>query len=80
MICAMESRRNPCGAVWRDGLCYRHWHETIGAIEGAGLPSRKPVQDRVLSSHPGGVWIGQTAGRQERAIAASVAARKSRQT
>lgn len=71
--CARERSWKACGAVWRDGLCYLHWHEQFAVIEGAGPASRKPS-----TLNPNGILIKQTPGRQERAVAASLAARKVR--
>ena len=71
MSCSMSQSRKPCGMVWRDGLCYKCWHEHTVPTN---VERPRPLERKHL--HPDGVWIGETPGRQERAIAASRASRQ----
>ena len=67
MTCAKQTKwGRECGAVWRDGLCFRHHPEQRPPDgERNNTPRRTVI-----------TYVSGTPGRQERAVAASLAARK----
>ena len=70
--CPMESRRDPCGMLYRKGLCYRHYFEVYEPVETMGAASRKPV--------PGTLMLKPIRpDHRARAVAASIAARRNRE-
>lgn len=57
MDCTMSQRWKPCGMVWRDGLCYKCWHEAgPGRIVGVSPRENRP-RGTVIQA------MGETPGR-----------------